>query len=565
MSDSALHTDVSLEPQPPMGVRYLHNYAYCPRLFYYQWVENIFQENADTVEGSHTHRNVDKPSALRDPSYLGLPEGAQLRRLKLESARLGLVGVIDIVEQTGQGLMVVDYKKGAAWRNEKGERIVKNPDAIQMAAYALLLKENGQAVGGAAVYYAAEKRQVAVPLTDDLYARCESLLAEAKAVANAGKCPPPLAGDPRCLYCSAYPVCLPGESAFWAASDKQAAEIKQPPRPDNDEGEVLVVQTPGAKVGHQGGHFVVTVNGGAIRKLPAHQVRGIYLYGPVQVSAQAVHACLELGVEVAYFSPAGRYLGMVQGLPASGIDARLGQYRMFYNEQLRLMPAREMIRAKIHNQRVLLMRNSENAGQAAAELERLRDQAEKAETITGLMGIEGLAAAVYFSRFAAMLKCDPEITSRFDGRNRRPPRDPVNALLSLGYSMLCKELTGICHAVGLDPFVGVLHQPRYGRPALALDIMEEFRPLIADSLAVSALNRGEIGLSDFIISADGVHLNENGRKAYWEAYFRRMDTEVTHPQFGYKMQYRRMLEVQVRQLWRLFRGEAGKYYGFTTR
>jgi hypothetical protein len=131
--------------------------------------------------------------------------------------------------------------------------------------------------------------------------------------------------------------------------------------------------------------------------------------------------------------------------------------------------------------------------------------------------------------------------------------------------MLAKELTGVCHAVGLDPFLGFMHQPRYGRPALALDLMEEFRPLFADSVAISLVNRGELGPEDFIRSASGTFLNDRGRKAFWEAWFRRFDTEVSRPEFEYKMAYRRMLEVQARQLWRFVRGEAVAYHGFTTR
>ena len=131
--------------------------------------------------------------------------------------------------------------------------------------------------------------------------------------------------------------------------------------------------------------------------------------------------------------------------------------------------------------------------------------------------------------------------------------------------MLAKELTGVCHSVGLDPFLGFMHQPRYGRPALALDLMEEFRPLVADSVAISLINRGELGPEDFIRSANGTFLNDRGRRPFWEAWFRRLDAEVSHPEFNYKMAYRRMLEVQARQLWRFVRGEALTYHGFTTR
>jgi CRISPR-associated protein Cas1 len=430
-------------------------------------------------------------------------------------------------------------------------------------------------------------------------------------MAASGRCPPPLKNDPRCLGCSAYPICLPGESSWWAAqfrrekpspqmtfgfigppnsdsartaadderadseigapgkehadSEIGAPEIKEPPRPENDDGEILVVQTPGAQVGQRGDQIQVSVKGEVLTKLPGHQLRAIYCYGAVQLTAQAVETCLDLGIDVSYFSPAGRFIGLLRGLPASGVDARRGQYRLFEEPGIRLQLARECIRAKIHNQRVMLMRNGDPPDRTLALLTNYRDATANARDLTELMGIEGSAAALYFEQFATMLKQTDAWKFDWHGRNRRPPRDPVNAMLSLGYSMLAKELAGVCHAVGLDPFLGFLHQPRYGRPALALDLMEEFRPLTADSVAISLINRGEVGPEDFITPANGTFLNDIGRRRFWEAWFRRLDTEVSHPEFGYKMAYRRMLEVQARQLWRFLRGEAGGYHGFTTR
>jgi CRISP-associated protein Cas1 len=256
-------------------------------------------------------------------------------------------------------------------------------------------------------------------------------------------------------------------------------------------------------------------------------------------------------------------LAVSSGYCASGVDARLGQYRMFGEPGIRVKLAREMVRAKIHNQRVLLMRNGEAADGVLRQMADLRDKAEDVQDLDTLRGIEGTAAALYFGQFATMLNGKTDFD--FNGRNRRPPRDPVNALLSQGYSVLAKELSGVLHAVGLDPFLGCYHQPRYGRPALALDLMEEFRPLVADSVTLSLLNRGELTMSDFSRSAAGCYIKESGRRVFWEAWFRRLDTEVTHPQFGYAMSYRRMMEVQARQLWRYVRGEAERYYGFTTR
>lgn len=565
MTDSSLRTQAGIEDQPPLGVRNLHNYIYCPRLFYYQWVENIFQENADTVEGSSVHRNVDKPSKMESFEELKLPENASLRSLRLESQTLGIVGVVDIVEGGPDGAILIDYKKGSAKRDEQGERVVKEPDAMQIVAQAMLLQEHGITVKEGFVYYAAEKRRVPVDISEQKMEECRTKITEAKALAADGKCPPPLENDARCLYCSAYPVCLPGESRFWQHPEREGEGIKTAPRPENDEGEVLVVQTPGAQVGCRGGEVVVSVKGENVRKLPSRQVRSVYLYGAVQVTAQAAQTFLENDIDVSFFAPSGRFLGLLRGLPASGVDARRGQYRLFDQPEISLRIARQMIRAKIHNQRVMLMRNGEPPERILTQMAELRDQAAEADTMNRLLGMEGMAAALYFEHFGTMLKPHENFSFDFSSRNRRPPRDPVNALLSMGYSMLCKELAGICHTVGLDPFLGVMHQPRYGRPALALDIMEEFRPLIADSVAVSLINRGEVGKSDFMISASGAFLNDQGRRAFWEAYSRRMDTEVSHPQFEYKMAYRRMLEVQARQMWRFVRGECEGYIGFTTR
>jgi len=574
MNEAPVNVGGAMESQPVMPVRRLNNYVFCPRLFYYQWVENIFQDSADTVAGSMTHRNVNAPSRLDEEKAKALaeniPEGTRLRSLRLESESLGIVGVVDLVEGGPEGAQIVEYKKGSARRTSEGEREAREPESIQVGAYALLLQEQGVQVCGAQIYYAADNRRVPVELTEELMAKTQQAVAEAKAVAASGRCPPPLKNDARCLGCSAYPLCLPSESAWWAQVETaqtatSAPQIKEAPRPENDDGEVLVVQTAGAKVGQRANEIVVSVKDEVVRKLPVEQVRAVYLFGAVQVSTQAIQTFLEHNIDIAYFSPAGRFLGLTRGLPASGVDARLGQYRLFGEAGIRLALAREVIRAKIHNQRVMLMRNGNVLDRVLETLAELREATAKAEDLKELLGIEGTAAAVYFEQFNSMLKAPDAWRFEFMGRNRRPPRDPINALLSLGYSMLAKELTGVCHAVGLDPFLGFMHQPRYGRPALALDLMEEFRPLIADSVAISLINRNEIGLGDFIRSAAGTFLNEQGRRAFWEAYFRRMDTEVSHPQFGYAMAYRRMLEVQARQLWRFVRGEAAGYYGFTTR
>jgi CRISPR-associated protein Cas1 len=223
---------------------------------------------------------------------------------------------------------------------------------------------------------------------------------------------------------------------------------------------------------------------------------------------------------------------------------------------------------KILNGRTLLRRNADAAAKGVlAELKQLADRAEEAPSEESLLGFEGSAARAYFAAFAELLAPRSGERSAFDfhARNRRPPRDPVNALLSLGYALLSKDARIALTAVGFDATVGFYHRPRHGRPALALDLMEEFRTLIVDSTVLSAINTEVVREAHFIRAAGGCALTDAGRKAFLGAYERRMDQEVTHPLFGYTLSYRRILEVQARLLSRVVTGELDRYPSFRTR
>lgn len=195
---------------------------------------------------------------------------------------------------------------------------------------------------------------------------------------------------------------------------------------------------------------------------------------------------------------------------------------------------------------------------------RLARDAEDASSSESLLGIEGAAAEAYFSRFDHLLKTGANGFS-FENRNKRPPKDPVNAVLSYLYGILVKDLFVTLLAVGFDPYLGFYHRPRYGRPALALDMMEEFRPLIADSTAVTLFNNGELSKKDFIRTGLGISLTPDGKKKVVGGYERRMETEITHPLFGYTVNYRRVLEVQARLLAKIISGEIKEYPAFCTR
>ena len=197
-------------------------------------------------------------------------------------------------------------------------------------------------------------------------------------------------------------------------------------------------------------------------------------------------------------------------------------------------------------------------------MRRLAGMVASADSLQTLLGIEGAAARVYFANFGAMIRSS---SSAFDfrTRNRRPPKDPVNAVLSFLYSMLIRQAMVSAMQVGFDPYMGFYHQPRYGRPALALDLAEEFRPLAADSATLTLFNNGELKEKDFIHRAGAVSLTQEGRKAVIRAFERRMDTLITHPLFQYSISYRRIMEVQARLLGRHLLGELAKYPAFTTR
>jgi CRISPR-associated protein Cas1 len=292
--------------------------------------------------------------------------------------------------------------------------------------------------------------------------------------------------------------------------------------------------------------------------------------GNIQLTTQSIQALLEAEVPICYFSQGGWFYGMTTGLVTKNIFLRKAQFAMAEEEHFCLQLARQLVAGKIRNHRTLLMRNHVEPKPVVVEqIKRMADAAEKAESIEELLGLEGNGARLYFGEFSGMIKIEDsdndEFNFDFERRNRRPPKDPVNALLSLAYSILSKDLTIACSTVGFDPMVGFYHQPRFGRPALALDLMEPFRPLIAESVVLQALNTRRITTSDFIRSGKAVNLTANGRKAFFHVYETRMDTLVTHPLFGYRVSYRRLLELQTRLLAKYVEGSIGEYPVFVTR
>ena len=384
------------------------------------------------------------------------------------------------------------------------------------------------------------------------------------------------------------PICLPDEvNSLLAASPQEPDRqlnlfgnaVPKPPsavriRPllsARDDARPVYLNTQGFRVGKAGDMLQVKEKDAVRQQLRLHEINQINLFGNIQISTQALQTLCEAGIPVCYFSQGGWFYGLTQGLQTKNVYLRVTQFRLREETWFRLRLARALVAAKIRNQRTLLMRNHlEPPPQVLSQMKELAERAERERAIDSLLGVEGLAARLYFQSFAGMLKTEegesPEgFTFDFSSRNRRPPRDPVNALLSLGYSVLAKDLMLACYTVGFDPLVGYYHGLRFGRPALALDLMEPFRALIVDSAVLTALNTGMIQLSDFVRSANAVGLTASGRRAFFQAYEQRMDTLVTHPMFDYRVSYRRLLEIQARLLAKYMEGEIPEYPVFVTR
>jgi CRISP-associated protein Cas1 len=567
-----------------LPARMVNEFAYCPRLFFYEWVEGLFAESVDTVEGSIQHARVDaKATALPDAG--SLPQAIHSRSVTLSSERLRVIAKMDLVEVEDGVVTPVDYKHGRPREGLEGLELWPS-DRAQLAVQGMVLRENGYRCEEGIAYYRKTGQRVRVTLDEALMAETEALILEAWGVAEAGEIPVPLVDSPKCPGCSLVGICLPDET--WRAGaveleDPQQLALFDVPRRKPAKREVrpmmtarselrpLYLNTQGVKLGKSGAVLQVKDKEKLLQEVRIGEICQVNLMGNVQVTTQAVQALCEAEVPLCYFSMGGWFYGITLGLNTKNVFLRRNQFRLAEQEYFARTIARRLVAGKIRNQRTLLQRNHvEPNRQALAGMKEMAERAEGAGSLEELLGIEGNAARIYFGEFAGMMKPDEEagtgpLAFEMEGRNRRPPRDPVNAMLSLGYSLLTKDLTVACYAVGFDPYVGFYHQPRFGRPALALDLMEPFRALIVDSAVLTAVNTGMVTARDFVRAGGAVALTAGGRKAFFRAYEMRMDTLVTHPLFEYRVSYRRMLEIQARLLARVLEGEISEYPVFTTR
>lgn len=539
--------------------RMVNEFSYCPRLFFLEWVQSRFTDNADTAEGRYVHRYVDKSSGPAPLAHEG--ELRVARSLELSSPALGLVAKLDVVEGDDGWVRPVERKRGRPPDNPERSW---EPERVQLCVQALLLRDAGYRCDVGYLSFEETRERVAVRFDDALVARTLELLLELRATASRDEPPPPLVDSPKCPRCSLVGICLPDETNALAGRQELPLRRIMPRDPAQ---RPLYVTEQGTVLGRDGGRLEVRRKGELLNSTRLIDVSQVCVYGNVQVSTQLLRELFTREIPVCYFSYGGWFAGIAHGMPGKHVELRRRQ--VIVGSQGGLDIARRAVAGKIQNSRTMLRRNARVAQPDA--LLRLKEGAAaalSAGSTAELLGIEGAAARTYFERLPAMLRDEhrlPGAAFSWDGRNRRPPRDAVNCLLSYVYGLLTKELTVVCLSVGFDPYLGFYHRPRFGRPALALDLAEEFRPLIAESVVLNMINNGEVGDRDFVVRAGGVALTKDGRRAVLQAYERRLEIEVTHPVFKYRLSYRRVLDVQTRLLAAHLLGEVPRYTAFVTR
>ncbi len=329
----------------------------------------------------------------------------------------------------------------------------------------------------------------------------------------------------------------------------------------------LFVTLPGASLGKDHENLVVRVENEERLRVPLHHVGSVVLFGATFMSVGAMAALADRGIQISFLSEGGRFLGRVEGRWQGGSLVRKAQFQAAGSEEASLRIARGVVLGKLANQRQMLLRSARDAQEEQAV--RLREAAEgiaralsgarRAADLDALRGCEGQGAAVYFAALPGMLRHDRPGLG-FEKRQRRPPKDPVNALLSFLYAVLLNDACSALLAAGLDPAVGFLHQDRPGRPSLGLDLMEEFRAPFADRAVLALLNREQVGDSDFERDGSGaVRLKDQARRTVLVHWQERRKEVIQHPLTEEKVALGVIPHIQARVLARVLRGDAPEY------
>lgn len=527
----------------------INTYVFCPRRFYYESIEGHQVINDHVEEGKIKHEHVHTAVQAQRKG-----DKTVSRQQYLASEALGVSGYTDLVEEKEGIPYPIEFKKAGMgnWLN----------DQVQLCLQGLLLEEKtGVSIPHGYIFYIGSKRRRKVPFDALLREKTRQYLAAARALLESRQIPKPV-HDNRCNGCSMRPICLPDEVAYLQELDERPKRIKPALGIDN----VLYVDEEGCAIKKTGERILVTRENEVLRDIPLIHLGQVVISGNVNLTTPAMQTLLHEGIPVVFLSKYGRYHGTLTPQVSRNSLLRCAQYRVANMPEQCLALAKAFVHGKVANMRLMLQRRKWRAKQDTAlspllkSIQSMRSMQKRVGTaadLTQLLGIEGNASAAYFQSFPFMLKS--ELGFDFEHRSRRPPRDATNALLSFAYSLLTADMMSAIQVVGLDPYIGFFHQLKYGKPCLALDLMEEFRPIIADSVVITLINNKQIKPTDFTQSHGGWYLKDRSRKVFYAAYETRKNETITHPVFKYKLTFRRTMELQVRLLAKYLTGEISKY------
>lgn len=553
-------TDEDATHEPTLRVNALHALEYCPRLFYLEEVEALYTQDARVFAGRTLHESLAQEDA----------ELAEKQTLEFESRSLGLRGKLDALRRRNGRWIVYEHKRGRAKRDADKRAIAWESDRLQVLAYAMLLEENtGEVVEECRVRYHEDNAVVTLVLGVAAREEVREAVRRARELRRSAERPPVTPDANKCVRCSLAPVCLPEEERLakdpeWSPIDLSVKDLER---------RSLHVVSHAARVGKRGDELEVVTRGADTVRVGIGEVGSVVIHGGGQISTQALHFCVDREVSVSWVTGGGRYVGSV-AMAGPTVQRRVRQYRALSDSSTCVRLAKALVQCKVESQLRFVLRATRGSdagrdGELARELDGMRADlrgVSKSDSLESLLGYEGDAARRYFACWRWLLDDSLDERLRYSGRTRRPPKDRVSALLGFGYALLLGDVTSALIGVGLEPALGVYHQPRSSAPPLALDVMELFRVAIVDMAVVASLNRGQWNADDdFEQAGERVWLSDAGRKKFIEVYERRKAEEWRHSVVGYSLSWARMMELEARLLEKEWNGSPGLFARFRLR
>lgn len=558
MADTELDTQ-----EPSIRVNALHALLYCERLFYLEEVEELYRADDRVYAGRRLHEGLARRQGGQD----------QIETLTLESPSLGLRGKVDCLKNEHGAWVPYEHKKGRSLR-KNGQPTPWPSDRIQVLAYALLVEDClGGAVEECRVRYHAENVLVHVPFDEQGRQEVWQYIDRAKKLRQSTERPIVTENEKLCINCALAPVCLPEEARL------SLLELEAEPKtrrffPPDDSRQIIHIVNPEHKIGRSGNQIKIShIKGEQPDKyLPVESIGQIALHGFAQISTQAMAFCAEQDIGVHLISGGGRYIGSFVSGPGT-VQRRIRQYHALCNSEFCLSLSRRVVACHGENQRQVLMRYQRNIENPAPQIKTVTEQMagylktiESIDNLDSLRGIEGNIANLYFQSLPLLIGETIPTDLHPNGRNRRPPLDRYNALLSFGYTLLYKDVLNATLTVGLEPALGFYHQPRSQAQPLVLDLIEIFRVPLVDIPVLNSINRQQWDIeADFSIAGRQVWLSDAGRKKWLELYERRKQETWKHAVVGYSLTYSRLLELEARLLEKEWMNEGGLFARFRLR